>query len=327
MENICLAQFAKMYESGWTEPTRRKNPVASLITCNDEEMDICLHSNGRCSIVCEENKFDFLMTKDGVNFDVPLSQRFKLTDPFPDEPPFIKKRKKPANLRFHKVNPDKEVERYWFSECLLYNPFRNENDIVKKLEGFSSGYFLTMQKEIQVVKSHVTEYLDSTAKASIMVQEASRNQKTGEQMDTEGEQELGKYQEEDAILHPDFAHLNPDDQHIPENQNKVEKQFRQIKLMNVLIQKRRNLDVYQKMVMERRIRYARNLVKPRNCKASLPKPCNTIVCGRAECGKSHVINILKQWFHLILQQNGDNPGCPYLVVTAPTDTAACNVQG
>ena len=230
MENICLAQFAKMYESGWTEPTRRKNPVASLITCNDEEMDICLHSNGRCSIVCEENKFDFLMTKDGVNFDVPLSQRFKLTDPFPDEPPFIKKRKKPANLRFHKVNPDKEVERYWFSECLLYNPFSNENDIVKKLEGFNSGDFQTMQKEIQVVKSHVTEYLDSTAKASLMVQEASRNQKTGEQMDTEGEQELGKYQEEDAILHPDFAHLNPDDQHIPENQNKVEKQFRQIKI-------------------------------------------------------------------------------------------------
>ena len=87
------------------------------------------------------------------------------------------------------------------------------------------------------------------------------------------------------------------------------------------------MDVYQKMVMERRIRYARNLVKSRNCKASLPKPCNTIVRGRAECGKSHVINILKQWFHLILQQNGDNSGCPYLVVTAPTDTAACNVQG
>ena len=42
------------------------------------------------------------------------------------------KKKKPANLRFHKVSPDKEVERYWFSECLLYNPLINEDDIGKK---------------------------------------------------------------------------------------------------------------------------------------------------------------------------------------------------
>ena len=73
-------------------------------------------------------------------------------------------------MRFHKVSPDKEVERYWFSECLLYNPLINEDDIgKKKLEGFNSGYFQTMQKEIQVVKSHVMEYLENTAKASVMV--------------------------------------------------------------------------------------------------------------------------------------------------------------
>ena len=140
------------------------------------------------------------------------------------------------------------------------------------------------------------EYLDSTAKASLMVQEVSRNQETGEQIDPEGEQEIGDCQEEGAILHPDFGYLSPDDLHTPENQNSVEKQFRQIRIndIDVLIQKTRNLDVYQKTVVERGIRYPRNLVKSRNCKASLPKPCNIIVHGGAGCGKTHIINILRQ---------------------------------
>ena len=42
-------------------------------------------------------------------------------------------------------------------------------------------------------------------------------------MGPEGEQEIGDCQEEGAILHPDFAHLNPDDLHIPENQNRLKK--------------------------------------------------------------------------------------------------------
>ena len=44
--------------------------------------------------MCEEKKLDFLMTQDGVNYDVPLPQWFKVTDSFPEEPTFMKKKKK-----------------------------------------------------------------------------------------------------------------------------------------------------------------------------------------------------------------------------------------
>ena len=47
----------------------------------------------------------------------------------------------------------------------------------------------------------------------------------------------------------------------------------------------------------------------------------------AGSGKSTVINILKQWVHRILQTEGDCPDCPYVMVTAPTGTAAANVRG
>ena len=58
-----------------------------------------------------------------------------------------------------------------------------------------------------------------------------------------------------------------------------------------------------------------------------PIPPQTIVIGGAGSGKSTVINILKQWIHLILKKEGDNPDCPYVIVTAPTGTAASNIRG
>ena len=58
-----------------------------------------------------------------------------------------------------------------------------------------------------------------------------------------------------------------------------------------------------------------------------PSSLNVIVHGGAGTGKSTVINILKQWCHLILQQPGDDPDYPYVIVAAPTGTAAANVRG
>ena len=58
-------------------------------------------------------------------------------------------------------------------------------------------------------------------------------------------------------------------------------QFREIKIdeVGVLIHKTRNVNVYQKKVVETGIRYARTLIKSNNCKASLTKQCNNITHG------------------------------------------------
>ena len=73
--------------------------------------------------------------------------------------------------------------------------------------------------------------------------------------------------------------------------------------------------------------YSRGLVKSLKLKNSAPKPFYMIVLGGAGSGKSTVINILKQWIHLILKKEGDDPSLPYVIVTAPTGTAASNVRG
>ena len=68
-------------------------------------------------------------------------------------------------------------------------------------------------------------------------------------------------------------------------------------------------------------------MKSLNKKTKPPKPPLVMVHGGAGSGKSTVINILKQWIHLNFQKPGDNPDCPYVIVCAPTGTAAANVRG
>ena len=91
--------------------------------------------------------------------------------------------------------------------------------------------------------------------------------------------------------------------------------------------KQEKLDFYQKKVVEKGITYARSLVKSLKLKNPHPEPFSTIVMGGAGSGKSTVMNVLKQWLHLVLRREGDNPDHPYVVVVAPTGTAAANVRG
>ena len=90
--------------------------------------------------------------------------------------------------------------------------------------------------------------------------------------------------------------------------------------------KTRNLDYYQRKVVEMGIQYCRGVVKARNRENPLPEPVQVMVGGGAGSGKSEVIRVLAQWCQLILQKSGDDPDCPYVVLAAPTGTAAANIR-
>ena len=94
-----------------------------------------------------------------------------------------------------------------------------------------------------------------------------------------------------------------------------------------MLEKTKKLDFYQKKVVEICIRYTRNLLKAIQTKNSLPIAPKLMIHGGAGSGKSTVINIVKQWVHLLLQKPGDSPDCPYIIVAAPTGTAAANIRG
>ena len=201
MKNLCLSQFAKMYSTSWKDKgTHDSSDISDL----EDEVEI-----DKTNVVCKEsNKFDFIMTEQEEH-NKPLEKIIRLENPNPGEPPFMKKRRSPAVLRFHKFKEDKEAEKYWFSECLLYIPFQKEEEIVELLENTSD--YEELRKRIQRVKCQVMEFVESAEEARIMVGEALKNEDIGELINPEREQEIDDCKLFGEELHEDFVHLNPDD--------------------------------------------------------------------------------------------------------------------
>ena len=125
------------------------------------------------------------MTKDAHIQGEYLPETISLSDPFPNEPPFMKKRKNPAALRFHKINKATDAEKYFFSECLLYTSYRSEQEVWDRVKGNLDD----LENEIRQVKSQVMEYLESNDEARLFVEEASLKEDIANAMDPEGEQE------------------------------------------------------------------------------------------------------------------------------------------
>ena len=133
----------------------------------------------------------------------PLPKVFKLKNPFPGEPPYMRLRTKPAILRFHKYNAERNPEAYWYSEALLYLPHRNEKDLQEKIHQAKSnleGSWEDFVKRISHVKSQVMEYIEENEEARLNAADMFINNSiTGQYMDPEGEQENNEDQLDEEI--------------------------------------------------------------------------------------------------------------------------------
>ena len=172
------------------------------------------------------------------------------------------------------------------------------------------------------------EHLENVTEARYFVEENSRNEETELNLNPEGIQENEECEYEGIIDHPDFPNLEVEclEQEVGK---KVSEKTNRLILDEIgkLMDKSKDMDFYQRKVLESAIGFARSLRKSLKNKNILRKAPNIMVHGGAGSGKSTVINIMKQLVHRILRISGDNPECPYILVTAPTGTAAANIRG
>ena len=75
------------------------------------------------------------------------------------------------------------------------------------------------------------------------------------------------------------------------------------------------------------ISYAQDIALARKGKGPNPEAPMIFVHGGAGCRKTTLINPIYQNVHTILQTEGDNPDCPYVLISAYTGTAALNING
>ena len=108
------------------------------------------------------------------------------------------------------------------------------------------------------------EHLESNEEARYMIEEADKNPKeVGELLDPQGEQDIEECNDEDLLMHPEYEHLNPEELGLKENSTNFEKVYRPIELddIHILREKTRNLDFYQRKVIEKGIQFSRKIVK------------------------------------------------------------------
>ena len=105
--------------------------------------------------------------------------------------------------------------------------------------------------------------------------------------------------------------------------------FRRIHVNGIdeLNEKTLNLDDDQSFVLEKIINYAKQYKRAVLMKVPPPQPLRLKILGSAGSGKSHLIDLICQWVELILRREGDNLDQPYIIKSAFTGTASCNIGG
>ena len=244
----------------------------------------------------------------------------------PDELPFLRKRKYPTVLRFHKSNRYNKPVRFFQGEIMLYCPdwtvdlFNMSDDEVLKM-------YEDKKKSIDLVKKQVMEHLEDVEEARHYVNEANKKidlQEIAGQLDPENEQINADLEGEDEV-HPDFQHLDPGE----ENEPREVTIYRRIEVPSkeLLYSTTRGLDPFQRMVVDTGVKYARDLMKAEKPENRRPRPPHLMVHGGAGAGKTTVIRTLVQHVELILRKPGDQTGLPYVIKTAPTGAAASLIEG
>ena len=156
-----------------------------------------------------------------------------------------------------------------------------------------------------------------------------QNTEIGNTLDPEQEKEVLECQEGEEIIHPDFTHLDPDELEVNDNFQQIRKMTRNIQInsANERLQAARRLDIYQKQALHISLKYAQDVIIARKGKSPHPSPPFLMIHGGAGSGKSTLINIISQYVHNLLRRDGDEPDCPYVLLSAYTGTAAANIEG
>ena len=260
-----------------------------------------------------------------------LPIQFELKDPYPGEPVFMKLRHKPAVLRYHKVKQNNDAEAFWFAEAMLYLPHDEEQHLNEQISEAKSSpeAWTQFTEQINYVKSQIMEHLAENEISRLMADQLIvKNDKTGELLNPEIEQELGENIVDSYEQIPSLEHLDPEVYEGNPNKDQREKSYKSIEVRPLIILREiaRDLDFNQRKILEIAIGHARNLVKLRSGPCTIPTPPLLMIDGAAGSGKSHVISMIREFVHLIMQLPGDDPEFPNIMVCEPTGSAAVNIN-
>ena len=232
VEQMCFAQFIRMYESRTWQQGRKTNDEGEAEQSDsdgEERLD-----EGQLAI---EDDFNYLITGEEENSRRKIPHLLTLKNPLPGEPIIFQKRTFPRALRFFKNKADKAPHMFFFSQLILYHPFRDENELFPEDPEKCEELYNTHKKEILMRKARIMPYLESVEEAQAMYEERKAKEETnvedsvGADLDPQMEQEAADGEDVEMEDHPDFVGMDPDDLDInPEEERRPRKVFKTILL-------------------------------------------------------------------------------------------------
>ena len=331
LAELSAIQFGKTYD-----PIRRK--VDDESETENEVPDDAIQGGDQDESMWkddEDRAANFIVTTHPIYKYKKLPKIIKIRNPQDGEVPILVKRAIPKAARFHKKREDNDPHRFFLSELMLYTAYTDENQLGANDEEKCRKLYLEKKDDIQLVKRYMMPFLEGIEEARYYVEEAMKEQQektnhiVGDDLDPEKEKEIEECQDEEDEMHPDFLQVNPDDQDFATNLAQAKKTLRRLEMKSAddLLNEARNLDRFQKKALHIAISFAQDVAIARKGKTSYPKAPLLMVHGGAGSGKSTLINVMSQYVHNILLQDGDDLDCPYVLLSAFTGTAAANING
>ena len=208
LEQMSFCQWVKMYEGkGWQQKTNEEGEAEQ----SDDDED--RPEEGQLEV---DDDFNYLITGDIEAPRRKLPQLLTLRDPVPGEPKILHKRTFPRALRFFKKKHEKNPHLYYFTELVLYHPFRDEKELYPDDAQKCEELYRKHKEEIQIVKAQVMPFLESVEEAQVVYEQMRANEeediedKMGADLDPEMEQEIADGDDLDEEEHPDYYQIDPD---------------------------------------------------------------------------------------------------------------------
>ena len=306
VDDICLAQFATYYTTSYTQKLTKKE-------C--EERNAVQQPTHHCYTTGTKlPKYLFMGEVEGKNCIMTL-------------------RTKPLVIRIHKFKEHQDSHEYYYSEMLLYLPWRRECEDLFRNDHYKCKDKFESEQVAQIISINKTSTFPLNAlipNIEELIEKYKNTEETGNAYDPQGEMDNMESNAAGIQPNPETDFLKAYETNEPEGMNLKESKFPKpiIPEWDELLKEARSLSFDQQLGFQEVLKFYKDSIKHFNAGLQVPQAPLILIHGSGGTGKSKLINVICAFGEYYFRKiHPGSPDKPVIIKTAPTGKAASNIDG